>query len=337
MTLTELAFPAMGTSVRLLAAPGAPLHEARCLIEDLEARLTRFDPRSELCRLNADPREAVPASGALRGAVKAAIAGAAATDGLADPTLLGAVVKAGYDRSLVGHPRADLEQALAAAPQPRAAAPSPHAAWRRVHVDDAAGTIARPPGVQLDLGGGAKGLAADLATELLAAHGPCAADLGGDLRVSGVHEVLVPNPVTGMLADVLELDGDAVATSGIDKRLWWDAANRPAHHLLDPATRRPAWTGVLSATAKAPTAALAEALAKAAILAGPHAGRAILSRHGGLLITYEGAVLAAPPNIKGLSLDVEGPSPDVEGPSPDVEGQALHVEGLALDAVEVRA
>ena len=293
-TLTELAFPAMGTSVRLLAGPGAPLYEARCLIEDLEARLTRFDPQSELSMLNADPRETVPSSRTLRDAVRAAIAGAAATDGLADPTLLGAVVRAGYARSLVGHPRADLREALAAAPEPRPARPSPSADWRRVHVDDAAGTIVRPPGIRLDLGGSAKGLAADLAVALLAPHGPCAADLGGDLRVSGTHEVLVPNPVTGMLADVLELDGDAVATSGIDKRLWWDGA-RPAHHLLDPATQRPAWTGVLSATAKAPTATLAEALAKAAILAGPNAGRAILSRHGGLLITPQGTVLSAIP------------------------------------------
>jgi thiamine biosynthesis lipoprotein len=293
-TLTELAFPAMGTSVRLLAGPGAPLHQARRLIEDLEARLTRFDPQSELSMLNADPREAVPASRALRDAVRAAIAGAAATDGLADPTLLGAVVRAGYARSLVGHPRADLREALAAAPDPRPARPSPRADWRLVHVDDAAGTIVRPPGIRLDLGGSAKGLAADLAVVLLAPHGPCAADLGGDLRVSGTHEVLVPNPVTGMLADVIELDGDAVATSGIDKRLWWDG-DRPAHHLLDPATQRPAWTGVLSATAKAPTATLAEALAKAAILAGPNAGRAILSRHGGLLITPDGTVLSAIP------------------------------------------
>ena len=291
--LTELAFPAMGTSVRLLAAPGAPVDDARALIEDLEARLTRFDPQSELCVLNADPRETVPASRPLRDAVRAAIAGAAATDGLADPTQLGAVVRAGYDRSLVGHPRADLHEALAAAPPPRPAAPSPAAAWRRVHVDDAAGTIARPPGLRLDLGGSAKGLAADLATELLAGHGPCAADLGGDQRVRGVHEVLVPNPLTGTLADVVALDGDAVATSGIDRRIWWDAADRPAHHLLDPATGRPAWTGVVSATAKAPTAALAEALAKAAILAGPAAGRRILSRFGGLLITAHGAVLSA--------------------------------------------
>jgi FAD:protein FMN transferase len=314
MTLSEHAFPAMGTSVRLLGSPGAPLHRARCLVEDLEARLTRFDPQSELSALNADPRETVPASLTLRDAIRAAIAGAAATGGLADPTLLGAVVRAGYDRSLVGHPRADVGEALAAAPVPAPATPSPAADWRRVHVDDANGTVSRPPGVQLDLGGSAKGLAADLAVELLAPHGPCAADLGGDLRVHGVHEVLVPNPVTGRLAEVIELHDDAVATSGIDKRIWWDAATRPAHHLLDPATQRPAWTGVLSATAKAPTAALAEALAKAAVLAGPNGGRAILSRYGGLLIAWNGAVMsAAPQGSDPLSgVDSRGQTPHTQ-------------------------
>ena len=59
---------------------------------------------------------------------------------------------------------------------------------------------------------------------------------------------------------------------------------------------------MLSATAKAPTATLAEALAKAAILAGPNAGRAILARHGGLLITTQGVVLTA----------VEAPRVEVE-------------------------
>ena len=196
------------------------------------------------------------------------------------------MVRAGYDRSLVGHPRADLHEALAR--RPRAAA----GRARRRPPTGGACTSTTPPGRSCGRpaststsAAAPRACAADLAVELLAPHGPCAADLGGDLRVHGAHEVLVPNPLTGMLAEVLELDDDAVATSGIDKRLWWDAAGRPAHHLLDPSTGRPAWTGVLSATAKAPTAALAEALAKAAILAGPSAGRTILRRYGGLLIT----------------------------------------------------
>src|SRR5262245_19333373 len=114
MTLVELAFPAMGSKVRLLGSPAAPLGPARRVVEDLDARLSRFDPDSELSRLNADPRRVVPASEPLRAAVRCALEGAEATGGLADPTLLGDVVRAGYSRSITGRPRADLHAALAA-------------------------------------------------------------------------------------------------------------------------------------------------------------------------------------------------------------------------------
>jgi len=68
-------------------------------------------------------------------------------------------------------------------------------------------------------------------------------------------------------------------------------------HLLDPATGEPAWTGVVSATALAPTGAEAEALAKAALLAGPDAGRALLERRGGVLVLDDGAVVPAPREV----------------------------------------
>jgi thiamine biosynthesis lipoprotein len=288
----ELAFAAMGTQVRLLAAADAPLAGARAELEALAAALTRFDPASELSALNADPRPVVPASPVLRCGVRAALAGARATGGLADPTLLGALERAGYARSLANRPRAAAGAALAAAPARRAARPAPEQAWRRVWVDDAAGTIGRPPGLRLDLGGSAKGLIADRLVARLSPHGPCAVDCGGDVAVSGSHAVHLLHPLTGEPVHVLALRDGAAATSGIAARTWWGADGRPSHHLLDPATGTPAWTGVLSATALAPSAALAEALAKAALLAGPIAGRALLRPRGGVLVLDDGSVHA---------------------------------------------
>jgi thiamine biosynthesis lipoprotein len=268
-------------------------------VEQLAARLTRFDPRSDLCRLNADPRPVVPASAALRAAVLTALRGAELTGGLADPTLLAPLERAGYRRTLTGVPRTPVLEALLAAPPRRPARPDPAAAWRAVRVDDAAGTITRPPGTRLDLGGSAKGFIADRAAALLAPFGPCAADCGGDMRVHGGHEVHVAHPFGGEPVAGLRLRDGAVATSGIDARLWGTAA----HHLLDPSTGGPAWTGVVSASALAPTAAEAEALAKAALLAGPLAGRALLARGGGgMLVLDDGtAVLVgagAPPTAR---------------------------------------
>jgi thiamine biosynthesis lipoprotein len=64
-----------------------------------------------------------------------------------------------------------------------------------------------------------------------------------------------------------------------------------AHHLIDPATGAPAWTGLLTATALAPTALEAEALAKAALLSGPSAGALLLRAHrGGVLVHDDGTV-----------------------------------------------
>ena len=286
--LHELHFPAMGTRVRLLASAPGPLRAARAEVEQLAARLTRFDPASELCRLNADPRPVVPASADLRAAVRAALRGAARTGGLADPTLLGELERAGYARSLSGVARTPLREALASAPARRAARPHPAAAWRHVRLDDAAGAIARPPGTRLDLGGSAKGFVADRAAGILAPYGPCAVDCGGDMRVHGAHDVRLAHPFGGEPVASFRLCDGAVATSGVDARLWGAAA----HHLLDPATGKPAWTGVVTATALAPSAAEAEALAKAALLAGPLAGRHHLP-HGGALVLEDGRVVLA--------------------------------------------
>jgi FAD:protein FMN transferase len=301
--LHELQFPAMGTRVRLLASDPSPLPNARAEVEQLAARLTRFDADSELCALNADPRPVAPASADLRAAVRAALRGAQITGGLADPTLLGPLERAGYGTSLAGVPRTPLPDALAAAPARRRAGPSSAAAWRSVTVDDGAGTIARPPGVRLDLGGSAKGFIADRAAALLAPYGPCAVDCGGDMRVHGAQEVLVAHPFGGEPVAALPLCDAAVATSGVDARLWGAAD----HHLLDPATGTPAWTGVVSATAIAPTAAEAEALAKAALLSGPEAGRALLAGHGGVLVRDDAAVLRAGVAARAAGGSAAGP------------------------------
>jgi thiamine biosynthesis lipoprotein len=89
---------------------------------------------------------------------------------------------------------------------------------------------------------------------------------------------------------VLRLAAGAVATSGLNVRVWRRSDGAPAHHLLDPATGEPAWTGLVGATALAPTALEAESLAKAALLSGPAEGRGRLARHGGLLVHDDGDV-----------------------------------------------
>src|SRR5207344_137661 len=176
-------------------------------------------------------------------------------------------------------------------------------------VDDEARTITRPPGVRFDTGGSGKGLAADLIANRLRGYSRFIVDCGGDIRIGGAgalvepYEVMVEHPQTGSHDYVLKLGSGGVATSGLNVRIWRGPDGRYAHHLLDPATGEPAWTGLIGATALGDTAVEAETLSKAALLSGPDRGRKVLAERGGLLVHDEGRVetvgpLAAPPRIR---------------------------------------
>ena len=154
-------FRALGTDVRLIAAgPGAraAVARARAEILDYHARLSRFDPASELCALNADPRPVVPASALLRSAVRAGLRGGAAQRRARRPV----PARRARGRRLRALVRARRRPAAAARRPVRAGRARPRRRWRAIRVDDEAGTIERPPGLRLDLGGSGKGHVADL-------------------------------------------------------------------------------------------------------------------------------------------------------------------------------
>ncbi|MEA2222013.1 MAG: FAD:protein transferase [Solirubrobacteraceae bacterium] len=267
---------------------------AQARLQDVHPRLTRFDPGSELSLLNADAGHVVFAGRLLRLLARAVVDAGERSGGLVDATRIGALEQAGYATSRAGVAGLELDDMIAAAPARRPAQPHPARAWASIDVDDDERTIARPPGVRIDSGGLAKGLAADLLAATLAEHPAFAIDCGGDVRIGGSagtpRAVIVANPFGGPPAHRLQITSGAAATSGIGRRSWrTDGDGPPAHHLIDPATGRPAWTGVVQATAFAPSALEAEVLAKTALLSGPATGRATLE-HGGVLILDDGAV-----------------------------------------------
>jgi thiamine biosynthesis lipoprotein len=282
-------FPCMGTEVRVLIEdpvedPSAAGAWARRSLESAARRLTRFDPASELSRLNASPEPTVEASPLLRSAVAAALWAAETTGGLVDPTVLPDLARAGYDKSRTGVAPASLADALAAAPPPAPAAAHPAEHWRAITLTDTA--IARPPGIAVDTGGTTKGMLADAVAQRLARFARFVVDCGGDMRVGGrdavAVDVRVEHPLTRDRDDSIRVVDGGVATSTIANRVW----RRPngdgfAHHLIDPATGEPAWTGLLGVTAVATTALEAETVAKAALLGGPDAARERLSTTGG--------------------------------------------------------
>jgi thiamine biosynthesis lipoprotein len=285
-------------SVRVLdrdvEAARAAVRGARAALLDAHHRLSRFDPESELSRLNRDPRRRVPASPLLRRVVAAALYAGLRSGGLVDATLVGEIEAAGYSNSR----EFDAGEAARATPPTRPAAPDPDAHWCELAVDEAGGTVSRPPGVRIDPGGIAKGLLADLVGESLRGFDCFAVDCCGDLRVGGragrVRTIAVDDPAGGDPPCELRIAEGAVATSGITRRAWTGPDGEPAHQILDPAAGEPAFTGVVQATAVAPTGLLAEILAKSALLAGPDGAAARLP-YGGVVVELGGAVHVVPP------------------------------------------
>lgn len=272
------------------------VREARQQLLEWHARFSRFEADSELVVLNTDHRTAVPVSDDMRAFVEAALSAAELSGGLVDPTLLAEIRDSGYERH-AERPLA-LDLALRLVRRRDRARPHPSARWRSVAVQD--GLVVRPPGVQLDSGGIAKGLFADLLGERLSNHASYAVDCAGDIRLGGAgslpRAVRVESPFDRSVLHEFQLPAGGVATSGIGRRAWLDAQGRASHHLLDPGSGRPAFTGVVQATAIAPTAAEAEARAKAAVLDGPERAAQWLGQ-GGLVVFDDGSTQVLEPDV----------------------------------------
>ena len=249
------AFAAMGTEVELLldADDPAGLAEAEREFRRLEALLSRFRPDSELSRLNAAGELVVGPE--LLELAERAVEARERTGGRFDPTVHDALVAAGYDRSFE-----------LVAPEAPVAAPGTARTGGRVEIDSARGRVALEPGFRLDLGGIAKGWAADRVAGRLGAAGPALVNAGGDIATAGRREWPVAveaagGPVTLGLAE------GGLATTGRDRRRW-TRDGRPQHHIVDPATGSPAATDLLAVTVAAANAADAEVLATSLFLAG---------------------------------------------------------------------
>jgi FAD:protein FMN transferase len=298
----ERRFDLFGSHVRLLIgdrvhadfpSPEAMGIQIEFFLRLLHKKLSRFEPGSELCQLNREPGERCSVSSTLAVAVDAAVWAARRSGGLVDPTLVGELEAAGYAESRAKETPAAIPDALADAPERRAASPNAPSRWQQIAVDVSRGTVERPAGIRLDTGGSGKGLAADLAAERLGGYATFVVDAGGDLRIGGLRPaqrpVRIDHPIEEGLAHEFMLARGAVATSGIRTRLWQEG-NGFAHHLLDPSTGKPAWTGVIQATSLGRSALEAETLAKMAFLSGPVAAGEVLDEQGGLIVTDDGSV-----------------------------------------------
>jgi FAD:protein FMN transferase len=291
----------MATDISVhVAVPSSQEASARAAIEscmdwlkEVEQRLTRFNPESELCQLNSTAGTWCSVSWLTFTAVQEALAAAATSAGLFDPTLLPQLEALGYDRDF-----AEIASDADATPEPQPDPPASTASWRGIRMDAKRQRIRLPKGTRLDLGGIAKGWAADVALKrCFQSFENVIINVGGDLRLRGQRQPgelwavgirdprydHLPGPAPNIT--VLTLGKGGLATSGGTSR-FWRQGGKQRHHLLDPRSGLPAnvWISfsgeeeetdeadpahlIATATALAPTAAQAEVAAKVALLRG---------------------------------------------------------------------
>jgi thiamine biosynthesis lipoprotein len=299
MQATErLEFRVMGSdaTVVVVGGPSGLAAQAKRCLDDLERLWSRFRPDSEVSLLNAAGGRWMEVSGETIRLVSTAVEAWSITGGAYDPTVLGDVLRAGYTVSFeslpaLGGPLASTELRIGAG---------------GIRIDPVDRTVELPPGVGFDPGGIGKGLAADMVVEELMAAGAAGAcvNVGGDLRARGTPPDGVPgsgwtigvdDPFTAHADPValLGLADGGVATSSRLRRRWTAAGGKPAHHLIDPHTGKPADSGLATVTVVAAHAWQAEMLSKAVFLTGASAGAVLLDDFGaaGLLVTDDGSLL----------------------------------------------
>lgn len=245
--------------------------------EEWEQVLSRFRYDSELTRLNQIHERPVQVSQTMWDVLQAARRAEQMTGGLVTPTLLEALIEAGYDRPFETLPLRDtyILDPMRISIQSLA----------RIEVNSSARTVTLPPAVTLDFGGIAKGWCAHQAMKRLQAEGPALVNAGGDISISGPRsdgsqwQIGIADPFRpGKEIETLYLEQCGVATSGKDRRRW-TRNGLLQHHIIDPLTGQPAETDLLTVTVIAPDAMEAEAAAKAAFILGSRAGLEWIEAH----------------------------------------------------------
>lgn len=145
--------------------------------------------------------------------------------------------------------------------------------YTRVELDGSAATL--PGGMELDLGGVAKGYTGDVLSALLREGGAASAllDLGGNIQAVGAKtdgspwRVGVRDPAGEGNLGVVEVVDQAVVTSGGYERYFEEDGVR-YWHILDPDTGAPARSGLASVTVVGDTGAACDALSTALFVMG---------------------------------------------------------------------
>ena len=270
----------MGVQVRIvLYAPDEAVAEAAARaafgrIAALENVMSDYRPTSELMRLSAQSGgHPVPVSDDLFAVLAQAQHLAQLSEGAFDVTV-GPHVQRWREARRTGRlPAPDVQAATAN-----------RVGWQHVHLDSAQQTAQLTAlDMQLDLGGIAKGFAADEAIKTLTHHGidQALVEIGGDIVVSGPPpgqdgwRIRIENAEAGRPDTTLA--HAAISSSG-DTAQFVEIGGRRYSHVVDPRTGL-GLTNRIAVTVIAPSGLLSDGLATLLGVLGPERGAALVKAH----------------------------------------------------------
>lgn len=241
--------------------------KAREWFEEWEQAFSRFRISSELSILNKLPGVPVRVSEPLFEILKLSMSFQEMTGGIFNPLILNSLEFAGYNVTFD-----ELSQNINLFVEQEGLPLSSNDAEIKIIEDDRSVVI--PYGYKLDLGGVAKGWAANLTMARLQHLAPILVDAGGDIAVSqpkqddsfwpvGITDPFSPDKTL----DLLMISKGGIATSGRDFRRW-KMNGKWMHHLIDTRNDRPAVTDIVSATVISKDVIFSEAAAKCAVILG---------------------------------------------------------------------
>lgn len=259
-------------------------------MERVENLLSVHRPTSEVAAINqATGHVPVRVSAETFAILERAVVYSAKLDGLFDVTIGPLAAVWGFNSEQAELPQPEAIQAVQALVD-----------YRVLHLNATDTTVTLPiSGVQVDLGGIAKGYAVDRAVAVLQAHGIAnfLLNAGGDLYVAGRKQpdqlwtVGIKHPrFPAELLSTFPLENQAVATSG-DYERFFEHGGQQYHHILDPRTGYPAQAS-LSATVVASSVEEADVLATYLFIAGQMPQQ--MRDYAFLRVTATGEVVQAP-------------------------------------------
>jgi len=254
-------------------------------LEHLESIFSTYRPASELSRLNASSStDWCPASPELARVANASRRISELTSGAFDVTVEPLIRLWGFG---------PLRRLHSVPTEAQLAAARTRVDYRRLEIRLSPPALRKgSPTLSADFSSMAKGYAVDAVSVLLTSLGATdhLAQIGGDLKTSGSHpwRTAIEQPAasgvsghithpTPVLAQILELSGDALSTSG-DGTNFTVLAGQRYGHIIDSRTGRPAASALASVSVVHASCAQSSALATALFVLGPDAGYALAIR-----------------------------------------------------------